>query len=82
MVLKMMFFISLKSILKKKQNNTLIVQIIVPFFGTPPSPQNRILFQNGTIIGSRVLKEFPIKWIIFWVPPPPLQTACFFKTVR
>ena len=30
-------------------------------FLVPPHPWNRILFQNGTIIGSRVLKEFPIK---------------------
>ena len=35
---------------------TLIVQIIVPFFWYPP-PQNRILYQNGTIICSCFLKK-------------------------
>ena len=44
------------------------MQIIVPFFSYPPP--NRILYQNGTIIRSSVLMEFPLKTVFFWVPPP------------
>ena len=48
-----------------------------------PPPQNRILYQNVTIIRSRVLKKIPIKLIIFGYPPPQnrilLQNGTIFR---
>ena len=48
-------------------------------FLVPPHPWNRILFQNGTIIGSPVIKEFPKK-LGFSEDPP--QIAHFYKMVQ
>ena len=39
-------------------------------FSVPP-PQNVILYQNGTLNSSRVLKEFTNKRIVFGYHPPP-----------
>ena len=47
-----------------------MVHIFVTFFLVPPPLVKRIIYENVTIIRSCVLKEIPIKLIIFWYPPP------------